>query len=94
MSSLATNGGSPVFKTSPEIVWPRIDKDDEQLVLSSLHGDNHSYGFNCECFEREFAEWNKSKFAINTNSGTAALHMCLAATDCGCGDEVLVPAYS
>lgn len=94
MSSLAINGGPHVFKTSPKIVWPKIDKIDEQLVLRSLYGDNHSYGFNCECFEREFAEWNKSKFAINTNSGTAALHMCLAATACGCGDEVLVPAYS
>ncbi len=94
MNSLAANGGSPVFKTSPAIIWPRIDKDDEKLVLRSLYGDNHSYGLNCEYFEREFAEWNKSKFAINTNSGTAALHMCLAATDCGCGDEVLVPAYS
>lgn len=94
MNLLAQNGGSPVFKTPPKVVWPIIDKEDEKLVLRSLYGDNHSYGFNCECFEREFAEWNKSKFAINTNSGTAALHMCLAATECGCGDEVLVPAYS
>lgn len=94
MDALAINGGTPAFKTFPKVVWPRVDKDDEQLVLRSLYGDNHSYGANCETFESEFAEWNNSKFAINTNSGTAALHMCLAATGCGCGDEVIVPAYS
>ncbi|WP_300461639.1 DegT/DnrJ/EryC1/StrS family aminotransferase [Desulfobacula sp.] len=94
MSLLATHGGSPVFKVPPKLKWPIVDKADEELVLRSLYGDNHSYGINCECFENEFSEWNKNKYAINTNSGTAALHMCLAATGCGCGDEVLVPAYS
>ncbi|MHC4592986.1 MAG: DegT/DnrJ/EryC1/StrS family aminotransferase, partial [Planctomycetota bacterium] len=29
-----------------------------------------------------------------TNSGTAALHMCVAACGCGAGDEVIVPAYT
>lgn len=44
--------------------------------------------------EQEFAAWNGNRFAVTTNSGTAALHMCLAACDCGVGDEILVPAYS
>lgn len=94
MDVLAINDGCPVFKTPPKVMWPRINKSDEQLVLNSLYGNNHSYGVNCEYFESEFAKWNNSSFAINTNSGTAALHMCLAATGCGCGDEIIVPAYS
>ena len=94
MDRLAIKGGNPVFDKSLHVQWPPIDNNDETLVLKSLHGNNHSYGINCELFEREFAEWNNSAYAINTSSGTAALHMCLAATGCGCGDEVIVPAYS
>ena len=36
----------------------------------------------------------RNKFAVATNSGTAALHMALVACDVGCGDEVIVTAYS
>ena len=49
---------------------------------------------NCAALEREFAEWNGNRFAITTNSGTAALHMAVAACGCGAGDHVLVTAYS
>ncbi len=42
----------------------------------------------------EFAEWNGNRFAITTNSGTAALHMAVAACGCSAGDHVLVTAYS
>lgn len=94
MGRLAIFGGKPYFTNHLQVIWPQIDNEDKKLVLNSLYGSNHSYGENCRLFEEEFASWNKSKFAINTNSGTAALHMCLAATGCGCGDEILVPAYS
>ncbi|TFG71252.1 MAG: DegT/DnrJ/EryC1/StrS family aminotransferase, partial [Anaerolineales bacterium] len=40
------------------------------------------------------ATWNGNRYAVTTNSGTAALHMCVAACGCGAGDEVIVPAYS
>jgi len=63
-------------------------------VLASLEGDNHAFGPNCVAFEKEFADWNGNKHAITTNSGTAALHMAVAACGCGAGDHVLVAAYS
>lgn len=74
--------------------WPIITPKDEAIVLQSLRGKEHAYGPNCRKFESEFSHWNGSQFAINTNSGTAALHMCLAAVGCSAGDEVIVPAYS
>ena len=64
------------------------------MVLNSLMGDKHAFGPNCVAFQEEFAAWNGNKYAITTNSGTAALHMCLVACDCGTGDEVIVPAYT
>jgi len=94
MTTLAINGGSRYLSEPLEYNWPIVTSDDEKLVIRSLRGNEHSYGFNCRAFEKEFGMWNGTRYAINTNSGTAALHMCLAAVGCGAGDEVLVPAFS
>jgi perosamine synthetase len=47
-----------------------------------------------EEFEQKFAKWCGTKYAIAVNSGTAALHVALAALDIGPGDEVIVPPYT
>ena len=91
---LAINGGQPFFPSPIKVKWPIISKEDETLIIDSLNSQDHSYGRNCRLFEEEFCQWNRSEYAINTNSGTAALHMCVAAIGCGCGNEIIVPAYS
>lgn len=45
-------------------------------------------------FEREFARVHGVADAIAVSSGTAALHLCLAALGVGAGDEVLVPSLT
>jgi dTDP-4-amino-4,6-dideoxygalactose transaminase len=45
-------------------------------------------------FERRFAEWQGSRYAISAATGTAALHVALAALGIGPGDEVIVPSYT
>lgn len=42
-------------------------------------------------FERQFGEYLGARYAIAVNSGTAALHLALAAIGLRQGDEVLVP---
>jgi len=74
--------------------WPPVGDLDREYVLASLEGVIHRTGPNCQAFEKEFAAWNGNQYAIMTNSGTAALHMAVAACGCGAGDQVLVPAYS
>jgi dTDP-4-amino-4,6-dideoxygalactose transaminase len=44
--------------------------------------------------EREFAAMIGTRVCYATNSGTAALHMALAAAEIGPGDEVIVPALT
>src|SRR5204862_6229659 len=44
--------------------------------------------------EAEFAAAIGARFCLATNSGTAALHIALAAAGIGAGDEVIVPALS
>ncbi|MHA1490697.1 MAG: DegT/DnrJ/EryC1/StrS family aminotransferase [Promethearchaeota archaeon] len=45
-------------------------------------------------FEKEFANYIGVKYAIGVNSGTAALHLSIAALDIGPGDEVIVPPFT
>ncbi len=91
---LAIHGGPKAVPDGTVKNWPPIDAIDRERVLASLEGANHAFGENCAAFQAEFAAWNGNKFAVATNSGTAALHMALVACDVGCGDEVIVTAYS
>jgi dTDP-4-amino-4,6-dideoxygalactose transaminase len=45
-------------------------------------------------FEKRFAEWQGSKYAISVATGTAALHVALTSLGVGPGDEVIVPSYT
>ncbi len=91
---LAIYGGEKVINEEKVKNWPPVDKSDEELVLDALHAANQTRGKHNLAFEKEFAEWNGNKFAVFTNSGTAALHMGLVGCGIGAGDHVLVTAYS
>ncbi len=91
---LALFGGPRTVPAGMIGKWPPVDDQDRKMVLDSLNGDNHAFGPNCRAFQEEFARWNGNRHAIFTNSGTAALHMGVAACGIGRGDHVLVPAYS
>ncbi|MBI2039464.1 DegT/DnrJ/EryC1/StrS family aminotransferase [Candidatus Microgenomates bacterium] len=45
-------------------------------------------------FEREFARFVGTKYAVSCTSGTTALHLALAALGIGPGDEVIVPTFT
>ena len=45
-------------------------------------------------FEKEFANYIGVKNAIGVNSGTAALHIAIAALEIGPGDEIIVPPFT
>ncbi len=91
---LALHGGQKAVADGLVKPWPPIDDLDRDLVLASINSATHSFGPNCAALQEEFAAWNGNRFAITTNSGTAALHMAVAACDCGAGDEVIVTSYS
>ena len=91
---LAIHGGKRAVPAGTVRNWPPIADIDRQYVLASLDGENHAFGPNCTRLEEEFAAWNGNRYAITTNSGTAALHMAVAAVGCGAGDQVIVTAYS
>ena len=95
MSDLAVYGGAKVIPDPGMIKpWPPVDERDEALVLDALHADVQARGEHNRLLEEEFAAWNGNRYAIFTNSGTAALHMGLVGCGIGAGDHVLVTAYT
>lgn len=44
--------------------------------------------------EKEYAKFTQSKYAVSCSSGTAGLHLALAALGIGPGDEVIVPDFA
>lgn len=45
-------------------------------------------------FEKKIQSYVGVKYAIATNTGTTAIHLALAASGIGCGDEVIVPSLT
>jgi hypothetical protein len=76
-ATLAIQGGQPVIPAGTIQPWPPIDEVDRKMVLASLEGHKYTFGPNCTAFQEEFASWNGNRYATTTNSGTAALHMCI-----------------
>ena len=92
---LAIHGGQAVVPEGLTFrIWPEVTAEDEALVLASLRQDKHAFGPHAEQLQDEFAAWNGNRYCFATNSGTAALHMCVAACGIGPGDEVITPALS
>lgn len=92
---LAIDGG-PKAVTNQLAGWPQFDEKAIQAVEKVLRSGKVNYWtgpYGME-FERKFAEWQGSKYAISASNGTAALHIALSALGIGPGDEVIVPSYT
>jgi dTDP-4-amino-4,6-dideoxygalactose transaminase len=92
---LAIQGG-PKAVTSQKIGWPNFDEKTIKAVEDVLRSGKVNYwtGPKGMEFEKKFAEWQGSKYAISVATGTAALHVGLTAMGIGPGDEVIVPSYT
>ena len=64
-------------------------------VTEEVYASQHFIlGKRVDDFERDFAKYCQSKYAIGLSSGTDALLIALMVLGIGRGDEVIVPAYS
>lgn len=77
------------------VAQPVFGKEEEKLLLEGLRsGWVSSAGKFISEFEDSFAKFCDSKYAVTTSNGTTALHLCLAASGIGPGDEVLIPSLT
>ena len=93
---LAIHGGQPTIPEGTIKPWPYITDADRQAVMEVLSSDsiNEQRKIQSEALSQEWAAYVDRKYCIPTNSGTAALHMCIAALGIEPGDEVIVPAFT
>lgn len=94
-NDLAISGGSKTVKR--DFVWPVFDEKDVQAVTevarSGQWGNPDCRGL-VEKFEKEFANYCGSKYAVSCVNGSVALRLALIASGVKPGDEVIVPPYT
>lgn len=71
-----------------------MGEEEIAAVARVLRSGRYVQGPKVKEFEENFADYVGTEHAIATNSGTAALHISLAAGGIGPGDEVIVPALT
>ena len=73
-----------------------LSEEEQQEVLKVMNSQMLTllHGEFVRKFEEEFARYIGVKHAIAVNTGTAALHIAIAALDIGPGDEVIVPPFT
>ncbi|MGE6481105.1 DegT/DnrJ/EryC1/StrS family aminotransferase [Psychrobacter namhaensis] len=77
---------------TPFSPWPSFTQIEADAVSQVLLSNKVNYwtGQECRQFEREFADWIGSRYAVAMGNGTLALDVALQALDIGAGDEVIV----
>ncbi len=94
MSKLAVRGGKPV-RTKPFPAWPVYDERELEALRGALESGVWGIGGQRQAeLEKRFADFQHAKHAVSVTSGTTALEISLRAMGIGCGDEVIVPAYT
>jgi len=76
--------------------WPQITDAERSAVLRVLDSRilSGAHAPEIKELEREFALFTDAKHCLSSNSGTAALHMAVAAAEIGPGDEVITSAFT
>lgn len=74
--------------------WPSFTEEEADAVQAVLLSNRVNYwtGEEGRMFEKEFADWSDSKYAVALANGSFALEAALKALDIHAGDEVIVTA--
>ncbi|MBS0175706.1 MAG: DegT/DnrJ/EryC1/StrS aminotransferase family protein [Nitrospira sp.] len=72
--------------------WPSFTQEEADAVRDALLSNKVNYwtGTQCREFEKEFAAWAGTEYAVALTNGTVALDVALEALGIGPGDEVIV----
>lgn len=72
--------------------WPSFTQEEADAVRDVLLSNKVNYwtGTQCREFEKEFAAWAGTEYAVALTNGTVALDVALKALGIGAGDEVIV----
>ena len=76
------------------VAKPLIGEEEKRAVMEVMDSGQLAQGSRTQAFEKAFAEYIGTKYAIGVNSGTAALIVALQAHGVGAGDEVITTPFS
>ena len=97
MSKLAINGAKPLkdIESNPWPKWPVWGDEEKKQLIEVLDSGLWSYnGPKEQQFNKAFAEFIGSEYAISAANGTVTLQLALEACGIGWGDEVIVPGLT
>ena len=97
MSKLAIYGGPKIISKSLKLPeWPIVTEADVTAMQRVIDRRDFWGKENEEVvgLEKECSEYAGMKYCLALNSGTAALHACIAGIGVEPGDEVIVPALT
>lgn len=83
-----------MMKNLIQVSEPVVGEEEVEAVTEVLRSGRYVQGPKVKEFEMKFSEYIGTRYAVATNSGTAALHIVQAAAGIGPGDEVVVPALT
>ncbi len=73
---------------------PEIAPEDIAAVTEVLNSPHLALGPKLAAFEKAFAEYIGTTYAVAVNSGTSGLHLAIRALDLGKGDEIITTPFS
>lgn len=77
-----------------QIAVPNLGNEEIAAIQGPISTGWLTQGPYVKEFERNFSEIHQTKYALATTSCTTALHLMLAASGIGPGDEVIVPSFT
>ena len=92
----AIAGGTPVRTRANRLIFgaPVLGEEEVASVAECIRSQWIGLGARVERFEQEFARYKGAPYALAVSSGTAAIHLALAALGIDAGDEVIAPAMT
>ena len=74
-----------------KVAEPIVGEEEAEAVRQVLLSGNYVSGAGVAAFEKAFAEYIGTRYAVAVSNGTSALYIALEAMGIGKGDEVIVP---
>jgi len=95
-ANLAINGGSRTIPDGLIQPWPHVTESDREAIAAVIASEKitEQQRVQSEGLAKEWAEYMGVRYCIPVNSGTAALHLCVAGVGIEPGAEVIVPAFT
>ena len=82
------------YEQTNSLADENIDQKDIDSVVDTLNSDYLTQGPKVKQFEKKFADYVKSKYAVSVSNATAGLHLSAIALSTSKGDRVITTPIS